>query len=99
MKTTAQPTAAASLDTPGEYARLSDYYDEALQPHLFDSYKAFLHHLDTVQDELEACGAVIRIGKLLYVHKARFWPEFRKAHAATSQRRAAALMEQARVMS
>jgi hypothetical protein len=87
--------AAASQDAPAAYARLSDYYDEELRP-IFATYKVFQHHLDSVQDELEACGALIRIGKLLYVHRARFWPEFRQAHTNAAQRRAAALMAQAR---
>jgi hypothetical protein len=85
------PPAAVIPDKPGDYARLADYFDEALQP-LFDTFKSFQHHLDAVQDDLEASGALIRIGKLLYVNRATFWPAFKQAHAMAAQQRAAALL-------
>jgi hypothetical protein len=88
MSKPTKPAAVALADSPADYAKLADYYDAEMQL-LFPTYKGFQHHLDTVQAELEESGALIRVGKLLCAHKARFWPEFKAAHAAAALARRA----------
>jgi hypothetical protein len=66
---------------PSEFTRLSRYFDEQLVE-LFDSYKAFSHHLDDVGEALVADGALIYIGRFPYVHKQRFWAAFLAAQRA-----------------
>jgi len=79
------PSPPASTQ-PSEYQPLGAYYDENLQP-LFSSYKAFEHHLAAVRDELETEGALVRVGRLLNVHKPTFWSMFLAAQRAMLQRR------------
>jgi len=88
----APPQAAPTQ--PGDYQPLGDYFDENLQP-LFGTYKAFEHHLAVVRSELEEEGALARVGRLLYVHRERFWPEFVAAHREAGHRRTRAASEPA----
>lgn len=83
-------------DSPADYAKLGDYFDaELAPPKLFENYKQFLHHLAPVQTELEASGALTRVGKLLYAHRHRFWPEFVEVHREAAQRRARSILSDA----
>lgn len=95
-KTDRGPALAAPIDShdsPTDYAKLGDYFDEELAPpKLFENFKQFQHHLTVVQSNLEATGALTRIGKLLYVHRRRFWPEFIVAHREAAHRRASSLL-------
>lgn len=88
MSKPTKPAASVLADSPADYAKLADYFDAELGP-LFSTWKAFQHHLETVQSDLEDSGALIRVGKLLYAHRTRFWPEFKAAHAAAAKRRTA----------
>jgi hypothetical protein len=85
-----QPSSA-----PSDYARISDYYDENLRL-LFSTYRSFEHHLEPVRPALEDAEVLVRIGKLLYVHRTRFWPAFQQAHVQMTQKRAAGLLQPAR---
>lgn len=81
-----------ALDSPSDFAKIATYFDEQLAPpKLFENFKQFQHHLTLVQPDLEATGALTRIGKLIYVHRGRFWPEFVRAHREAARRRARSL--------
>jgi len=66
----------AALPPPHEFCSLSKAFDDLGLVELFDTFKAFEHHVDHVRDELAEARVLIFIGKRLFVHRERFWEAF-----------------------
>lgn len=78
--------AAAGPPHPRDLAHLARYFETELQGSVYDDLRSFRNALAPVQDELEDCGALVRLGRSLYVHLPTFWAAYLEAHRARSRR-------------
>lgn len=45
---------------------------------VLSDWKLLHYHTRRIQRDLMEAGAMARVGRLIYLHKTRFWPEFQR---------------------
>lgn len=66
---------------PSDFLPLKAWYLEYGKP-AFSSDKMLHYHAHPLLGDLIEVGAAARVGKCIFLHKTRFWPEYQRIQAS-----------------